>query len=168
MLTIRLGRSSDVARLTDIYNHYIEHSYATFDEAPFETNERTEWFERFAETGPYRIFVAERDGQVLGCATSSKYREHASFRETVESGIYIAADARGGGIGTSLYSALFSALAKERIHRVVAGIALPNDASVALHLRFGFRQIGVFDEYAQKRGRRISSVWMEKAMDGAF
>jgi phosphinothricin acetyltransferase len=48
----------------------------------------------------------------------------------------------------------------------VVGIALPNDASVRLHARFGFRTVGVFDGYAHKNGRAISSQWMQRAMDG--
>lgn len=53
------------------------------------------------------------------------------------------------------------------VHCIVVGIAVPNDASVALHRRFGFTDIGVFDEYAQKNGERISSLWMQLLLNPA-
>jgi phosphinothricin acetyltransferase len=165
---IRPPRATDLAPLTEIYNYYVRESHAIFDEREFTPDERRPWFEAYRERGPYRLFIAEAEGAVLGCATSSRYREHPAFKETIEVGIHLAPDARGKGVGTALYSALFEALKGERLHRAVAGIALPNPASVALHKRFGFREVGVFSEYAVKNGRRISSVWLEKALDGAW
>lgn len=67
-------------------------------------------------------------------------------------------------MGTSLYRALFDGIADEPVHTVVAGIAMPNDASVALHRKFGFTEIGTFREYAVKNGRYISSLWMQRLL----
>jgi L-amino acid N-acyltransferase YncA len=66
------------------------------------------------------------------------------------------------GVGSSLYRALFERLAGEPVHVILAGIAMPNDASVALHRKFGFTEIGTFREYAVKNGRYISSLWMQR------
>ena len=78
---------------------------------------------------------------------------------------WLAPEQRTKGLGSLLYEALFTKLKSEPLHLAVAGIALPNDASVALHKKFGFTEVGVFQEYAMKHGQRISSVWMQKRLD---
>ncbi|MFZ5471569.1 MAG: GNAT family N-acetyltransferase [Myxococcota bacterium] len=162
--TVRPARSSDLVPLTEIVNYYVRETNITFDEQPWEPEQKRSWFDTYKETGPYRMWVAEQGDRVLGVAYSSRYRDHPAFRETVETSIYLAADARRRGLGTALYEALFKSLTPEQLHRAVVGIALPNEGSIALHRKFGFREIGVFNEYAIKRGVRISSVRMEKAL----
>lgn len=83
----------------------------------------------------------------------------------MEFGIYLTGKARGKGVGKKLYAALFEALKGEKVHLVVAGVALPNPASVALHKSMGFSEVGVFDEYAQKNGKYISSMWFQKRVN---
>lgn len=83
-------------------------------------------------------------------------------RETVEVSVAIDVDWRGQGIGTALYGALFDSLAGEPVHVFLAGIVLPNDASVALHRKHGFTEAGTFREYAVKNGRYFSSLWMQR------
>ncbi|MCB9652734.1 MAG: N-acetyltransferase [Deltaproteobacteria bacterium] len=167
-VTIRPAIPTDLAPLTEILNFYVRETAITFDEQLWEPEQKRAWFDTYEERGPYRMLIAEEGERVLGVAYSSCYREHPAFRETVEASIYLAPYARTRGVGSRLYSALFDALASEPVHRAVVGIALPNDASIALHRKFGFREIGVFNEYAIKRGVRISSVWMEKAIRGSF
>ena len=161
---IRPGQPSDVPALLEVYNHYVEISDATFDEEPRSLAAHEAWFGQFAPTGPHRILVAEEEGRVLGWASSMRYRAHPAFVRTVESSIYLGPDARGRGLGRGLYERLFELLAAEEVHCVVAGVALPNPASVGLHLACGFRQIGVFEEYALKRGRYVSSAWFQRLL----
>ena len=71
----------------------------------------------------------------------------------------------GKGIGSQLYHSLFKILAEEDIHLAVVGIALPNDSSIALHQKFGFKQVGVFDEYAYVAGKYYSSIWLQKRLN---
>ncbi len=161
-LTIRPARRDDLPRLVEIYNHYVEQSVSTFDTRPTSVDDRLAWFEAFSETGPYRLFVASDGDRVLGCASSSPYRSHPAFAKTVEVGVYLDPAFLGQGIGSALYAVLFDALLHEDIHDALAGIALPNDASVALHRKFGFTEVGVFHEYAIKNSRYIDSLWMER------
>jgi phosphinothricin acetyltransferase len=162
--TIRPGRLSDLPSLVSIYNHYGVHSNATFDEAPVTVEDRLDWFQTFAETGPFQLLVADDGEDVLGCATSGPYRSHSAFRQTMETGIYLHPDAIGQGLGRRLYDELLRRLSATDVHVVLAGVALPNPASVALHLSCGFKEIGTFTEYALKRGRRISSTWFERRL----
>ena len=164
MPTIRPARKADLPQLVQTYNHYIEHTIVTFDTDPVSVEDRVAWFETFAETGPHRLLVACKGEQVLGCASSAPYRTHAAFGRTVEFGIYLDPAVRARGIGSALYASLIDALRAEPVHVAVAGIALPNEASVALHRKFGFTEAGVFEEYACKRAAYISSLWMQRRL----
>lgn len=156
------GQEDDLPTIVVILNHAILNSNATLQTQAVSVAERREWFERFAATGPYRLFVARRGGQVVGYAASRPYREHEGFRETVEVSIALDITSRGQGVGTALYRALLASLTDEPVHVALASIVLPNDASVALHRKFGFTEVGTFHEYALKNGQYLSSVWMER------
>jgi phosphinothricin acetyltransferase len=164
MPLVRPARRDDLPHLVAIYNYYIENSIATFDTLPVTVEDRAGWFETFSDVGPYRLLVACDRDRVLGCASSSPYRMHPAFHKTVEFGVYVDPQARTAGIGSALYRELLDHLDTEDLHLAVAGIALPNDASVALHRRFGFTDVGVFEEYAMKNGAYISSLWMQRRL----
>jgi phosphinothricin acetyltransferase len=161
---IRPARESDVESLTDLYNHYIEHSPATFDITPKSLEERRQWMAHYSDSGPYRLLVAERSGQVCGYASSSPFRPKAAYATTVEVTVYVGHDSLGVGIGRALYGALFSALAGQDLHRALAGITLPNTASETLHRSFGFESVATFDEVGRKFERYWSVRWFEKAL----
>lgn len=159
---VAIADEDDLPGIVDILNDIAASSNATFDTRPTSVAERRSWFEQFFPTGPCRLFVARHADRVVGYACSKCYRNHEAFRETVEVSIAVDAGCRGWGVGTSLYGALFESIADEPIHVVVAGIAMPNDASVALHRKFGFTEVGTFREYAVKNGQYISSLWMQR------
>ena len=159
---IERGREDDLPGIVDILNYTIMNSNATLASQPVSVAERREWFDRFSATGPYQLVVARHGSQVLGYAASQPYREHEGFRETVEVSIALHIASRGQGVGTALYRALFRYLADEPVHVAVAGIVLPNDASVALHQKLGFTEVGTFHDYAIKNGEYLSSTWMER------
>ncbi len=161
---MRAALATDLTALRDLRNHYVLYSNATFDEQLLNSDDIGQWMQTFAPRGPHRLLVAEDSSGLLGFASSQPYRTHAAFRYTTETSIYCAPQASGRGVGTALYGALFAALRGQGLHRAVVGIALPNQASVRLHEKFGFTTVGVFNQYAQKRGERISSLWMQRAM----
>ncbi len=161
-LHIRPARVEDLARLREIYNHYVVHSPATFDLEPKTLEQRAEWFAQFAETGRYRLLAAEEGGAVLGYANSARFRVKPGYATTVETSVYCAPEAVGRGIGARLYAALFESLAGEDVHRFVAGYVPPNPASAALHARFGFRAVGTFSEQGFKFGRYWDVCWLER------
>ncbi|GHH07731.1 GNAT family N-acetyltransferase [Streptomyces lanatus] len=170
---VRPGVESDLDALTDIYNHYVRETPITFDTAVFSPEERRPWLLSHPEDGPHRLMVAEerdsegtsqRTQRILGYATSSPHRPKAAYATSVEVTIYLAPDAGGRGVGTLLYKALFEALAGEDLHRAYAGIAQPNEASVRLHERFGFRYVGTYREVGRKFGRYWDVAWYEKEL----
>lgn len=163
MVTIRTATLDDLPALTDIYNYYVVHTPITFDLQPYEPDGRRSWFDEHAGTGRYRLLVAAAaDGRVMGYATSSRWRQKAAYDTTVESSVYCRQGAVGQGIGTRLYEALFGAIADQDVHRIVAGLTLPNPASMALHERFGFTRVGQFVEVGRKFGRYWDVAWLQR------
>ncbi|MFJ3532265.1 MULTISPECIES: N-acetyltransferase family protein [unclassified Streptomyces] len=181
---VRPGVEGDLEALTDIYNHYVRETALTFDTAPFTPGQRLPWLRSYPVDGPHRLLVAQdvrnvdapgADGpdtggpapRVLGYATSSAFRPKAAYSTSVEVSVYCAPGAAGRGIGTLLYTALFDALAGEDLHRAYAGITQPNEASVRLHDRFGFRHLGTYAEVGRKFGRYWDVAWYEKHLGPA-
>ena len=163
-LKIRAARQQDLPALTEIYNHYVRTTHITFDVEPRSPQDRREWFERHPERGPHRLIVAADADAVVGYATSEPFRERPAYRTSVETSVYLHPDATGRGIGTLLYGRLFDELAGEEVHRAVAAMTLPNDASLALHRRFGFMEVGTFTEVGYKLGRYWDVLWLEKPL----
>ena len=152
-LEIRPAVEDDLPALTELYNHYIATTAVTFDLEPWTLDQRRAWFGHYAETGRHRLLVAYEDGVLAGYASTSPLAVKAAYQTSVEVSVYLAPDRGGRGIGTALYEALFAAIADEDVHRAHAGITLPNPASVALHRRFGFEEVGVYDQVGRKFGR---------------
>jgi phosphinothricin acetyltransferase len=163
-LTIRAATRTDLPRLTEIYNYYVVNTAITFDVEPFNVEARAAWFDEHAASGRHRLLVACEGATVVGYASSGRFRVKPAYDTTVESSIYCATEATGRGIGTRLYTALFAAIASEDINRIVAGVTLPNDASVALHQRLGFRRIGAYSEVGRKFGRYWDVAWFERPL----
>lgn len=160
---VRPATGNDLEALNDIYNHYVATSHVTFDVEPTSIEWRRRWFEEHAD-GRHRVFVAILVGRVTGYASSSQYRAKAAYETTVETSAYVAPDFVGFGLGTSLYAVLLDALEREDVHRALAGIAQPNEASVALHRRFGFHPVAHFSEQGRKFDRYWDVDWYERAL----
>jgi phosphinothricin acetyltransferase len=170
-VTVRAAVPDDLPALTAIYNHYVEHTHITFDLVPYTVEQRRAWFDHYAETGPHRLLVAVdrvgADEVVIGYATSGRFRDKPAYAPSVETSVYCAPDAVGRGAGSALYVALFDALAGEDVHRAFAGVALPNDASLAFHRGFGYTEVGTFREVGRKFGQWWDVQWLERGIDAA-
>jgi phosphinothricin acetyltransferase len=164
LTVVRAALPADLPALTDIYNHYVRTSAVTFDTTEFTVEARQEWFSHYATTGPHRLLVAVDGDDVLGHVTSSPFRPKPAYATSVETSVYLRPDAIGRGLGTLLYRAIFDALAGQDLHRAYAGVALPNDASVRLHERLGFREVGTYVEVGRKFGRYWDVLWFERAL----
>lgn len=99
--------------------------------------------------------IAETGGQLAGYCYATRWRTRTAYRFAVEITVYVARHSGGRGIGSTLYTHLLPKLRSAGIHSVIGGIALPNDASVALHEKFGFRKVAHFQEVGFKFGRWI-------------
>lgn len=162
-VTVRFGESADLNRLVEIYNYYVANTHVTFDTMPFLVTDRIQWFNQFTEDGPYRLLVAEADGDVIGYATSTRFKPREAYNTSVETTVYLDPAECGRGTGGLLYGVLIDQLAADpAVHRAYGGVALPNDASVALHLALGFECVGSYHEVGFKFDRYWDVDWFEK------
>jgi len=155
-LTIRSAGPGDYVRIVEIYNHYVLNTAATFDIRPFTVGERAPWFGSFCEDGPHQLLVAAAPpnaGRILGYAYSTQFNPRPAYDVSVETTVYVDPEHIAGGIGTALYAELFDRISSCNLHGAYAGITLPNDASERLHLKFGFRRIGIETEVGYKFDR---------------
>ena len=157
--TVRPAIDADLARLTEIYNHYVVNTPTTFDTEPFTIEQRREWFSHYAFIGRYRLLVAEDASGIVGYTSTSRFHPRAAYDTTVETTILCAPDAVGRGVGSRLYETLFDAIREEDIHLVVALITLPNDASCKIHEKFGFKLATVLPEVGRKFGAYHDVAW---------
>jgi phosphinothricin acetyltransferase len=161
---IRPAAIEDLPQLNDLYNHYVLHSHATFDINPITLAERVEWFRHYGETGRHRVLVAAAEDRVVGFASTSPYRPRGAYETSVETTVYLAPETTGRRLGSRLYAELVRVIEGEDLHRAIGGIALPNDASVALHQRFGFVQVAHFTEQGRKFGRYWDVAYFERPL----
>jgi phosphinothricin acetyltransferase len=136
--------------MLEIYRPYID-TPITFEVTPptlddFENRVR-ETLKKF----PW--LVCEVDGRVAGYSYASPYRSRCAYEWSVESTVYVHQDFHGRGVGRQLYTKLLELLKAQGAVNVIAGITLPNDASVGIHESFGFQPAGVMKDVGFKLGR---------------
>jgi len=161
---IRPARSSDSQRIADIYNYYITNSAVTFEE---QTVTAAEIVSRIQETksGQLPYIVAESDGEIVGYAYASKWKGRCAYKFSVEVTVYLSPDATAQGHGSRLYEVLFAELRQRSYHIAIAGIALPNPVSVALHERFGMEKVAHFKEVGFKFGHWVDVGYWQVKLD---
>ena len=159
MTSIRSAYPADAPAIVAIYNHYITSTTITFEEAEVGADEMANRITKVISSKlPW--LVLEQDGQVLGYAYASKWKERSAYRFSVESSIYLHQEACGKGLARKLYQHLLDLLRQSGVHLVIGGVALPNAASVGLHQKMGFEPVGSFREVGRKFGRWIDvSYW---------
>lgn len=164
MPLVRPVMAEDLAAIADLYAHYVRTSHCTFEVDPPSVETWRRHFQDDVTSGRYPMVVAEADGRVVGYAKVGRFRERRAYEPSVEVSVYRAHDAAEKGIGSAMYEALFEACAGAGFHRAYAGIALPNDASLALHEKFGFTLAGTFHEVGRKFDRWWDVAWYEKEL----
>lgn len=162
-VTIRSAAPADAAAVADIYNHYIRDSVATFEEEPVTPGDMLARFET-VHAASFSWLVAVQHDRVVGFAYAAPWKKRPSYRHSVEVTAYIAPDSTGQGIGSRLYEQLFAELADRGIHAVMGGISLPNDASIALHEKFGMQRVAHFREVGFKFGRWIDVAYWQRIL----
>ncbi|MFT5531478.1 MAG: phosphinothricin acetyltransferase [Candidatus Poriferisodalaceae bacterium] len=163
MESIRDATAGDFRRLNEIYNWCIVDNHVSFDTEPFTIESRTAWWE--ARDPELTCLVAEVDGEIRGLSYSSWYRPKAAYRSTVETTIVLDTLYLGGGLGTRLLSALLERLRADEFRTAVAIVALPNDGSIALHHKLGYRTVGVLHDAGFKLGRHWDTEILEHRLN---
>ena len=161
---MRAAEATDLPAIAAIYNDLVRTSTVTFDTEPWTEARAEEWLREHAH--PQAALVAERGGRIDGWASLSPFGRRPAYRHTAEDSVYVRDGARGDGVGRGLLAQLLTVAARNGFHTVIARIALPNDASVALHERLGFRRVGLEREVGYKFERRLDVMVMQRMIDG--
>lgn len=151
-MIIREARAGDSPAIAEIYNYYIAHTPATFEEAALSAEAMDSRMEAVrSQQLPW--LVAELGGSVIGYSYASRWRERSAYRHSVEVTVYLHRDFTGCGAGTRLYGELFRLLQERGVHVAIGGITLPNPASIALHEKMGMVKVAEFPQVGYKQGQ---------------
>ena len=165
MLSSRIATPEDAAALTRIYNQGIEERIATFETEPRAVEQMAA---QLREKGDhYPTVVVERDGEIIAWAGFSSYRSRPCYAGIGEHSVYVAREARGAGAGLVALEALFAAAEEQGYWKLLSRIFPENVASLALHRKAGFREVGVYKRHGKLDGEWRDCVIVEKLLGEA-
>lgn len=162
-LTIRQAVIGDAAAVAAIYAHHVAHGTASFDTEPRTKGETAVKISDCDARG-WPFLVAELDGQVVGYAYATQFRDRPAYASTCENSIYIDPNAIGQGVGTRLLAALVDASERAGFRQMIAVVGGAEPASVALHLKAGFREAGRMQSVGRKHGRWLDTLYMQLSL----
>ena len=161
-MDIRPARLDDAEALRQIYNQEVSGSTVTFDLVPRTLEDQVNWLQ--ARSGAHAVLVAELDGEVVGFASLSPYRDRPAYNSTVEDSVYVRSDQRGRRVGRTLLEQLVATAAQHGFHTVMARIVGDHEASIGLHAALGFTTVGTEREVGRKFGRWLDVVIMQRLL----
>jgi L-amino acid N-acyltransferase YncA len=165
MLRSRLAHAGDAVAITRIYNQGIEDRIATFETEPRSVDQVEA---QIREKGDrYSTVVVERDGEIIAWASFGAYRSRPCYAGIGEHSVYVAREARGAGAGLVAHEALLAAAEKQGFWKLLSRIFPENVASLALHRKAGFREVGVYQRHGKFNGEWRERVIVEKLLGEA-
>ncbi|WP_027479147.1 GNAT family N-acetyltransferase [Gryllotalpicola ginsengisoli] len=163
--TIRDATPADLPHVREIYNYYVTNSTVTFDDKPMTLRQWRSKYEHIRKAGMPFLVAESPSGQILGYTLVSPWSSKAGFKYTVENSIYLGPAATGKGLGAPLLSALLDKAKAAGIREVIAVIADQGaDASIAVHRKLGFTEVGRMGKVGFKFGRWLGTVTMQKSL----
>lgn len=151
---VRCARFEDAEEIITIYNHFVLNTTVTFETRAIKALEMRNRIEQTLASGlPWLTVVDEH--KVIGYCYASPWKGRSAYQHSVEVTVYIHNDYHGLGLGKMLYQKMFEQLETQGIHTVIAGIALPNAKSVALHEKLGMQKVAHFQQVGRKFDRWI-------------
>lgn len=180
-MSIREATGVDLAAIDDIYNHYVHTSTSTFQVDPTTPEERRAWFAAHGPDHPVLVYedAAQDDapgpprggprvagGRIAGWGSLNRYNPREAYGHTVELSVYVRDERRGGGVGRALLTELLAHARAVGHHVVLAQVSAEQEASLALHRSFGFREVGRLREVGYKFERWLDVVVFDLVIAG--
>lgn len=159
---VRDATEGDAAACAAIYAPYVTDTVITFESDPPTPSAMAERIAAAMRTHAW--MVLEDDGRVVGYAYGGPFKSRAAYRWSCEVSVYLEQGRRRTGGGRALYDALFDRLAERGFRTAVAGMALPNEASVGLHRAMGFEPVGTYRNIGWKHGTWHDVAWTQRAI----
>lgn len=164
-MDIRDARAGDALAIMAIYNDAVLHTTAIWNETVVDEANRQAWMAERQGMG-YPVLVAcDVQGQVIGYASFGNWRAFDGYRHTVEHSVYVAATARGQGVGRALMTELMQRARALGKHVMVAAIEAENKASIELHRQLGFEPCGLMPQVGAKFGRWLDLALLQRILD---
>jgi phosphinothricin acetyltransferase len=157
---LRLATAADVPAISAIYNYYVLNSTCTYDLEPEPLADREAWFARHSAE-KYPVIVADRDGEIVGWGSISKFRDRAGYDPTVEASVYVAADFHRQGLGRAILEDLIERARAIGYHSVIGGTSAEQAASLALQDALGFERVAYLKEVGLKWGHWLDVVFTQ-------
>lgn len=165
--SIRDATPEDLPSVREIYNYYVTNSTVTFDDKPMTLRAWRTKYEHIRKAGMPFLVAESPSGQILGYTLVSPWSAKAGYRYTVENSIYLGPAATGKGLGTPLLKALIEASRAAGIREIIAVIADQGaDASIAMHAKLGFKEVGRMGRVGFKFDRWLGTVTMQLSLRG--
>lgn len=160
-MQFRPATPADVAEITAIYGHHVLHGTASYEIDPPNKAGMAARLARIQGAGWPWLVAASSDGELLGYAYASQFRDRAAYRFVCENSIYVRHNRRGQGVGKALLSALIEAATACGFRQMIAVIGGAEPASIALHAALGFSPAGRLEAIGRKHGRWLDTVYMQ-------
>ncbi|MDQ1661177.1 MAG: hypothetical protein QOJ68_1157 [Blastococcus sp.] len=161
-MRVRDATEDDAAACAAIYAPYVTDTAITFE---YEPPTAVQMAARIAAAQrTHAWLVLEDAGSVVGYAYAGPYKERAAYRWSCEVSVYLEPGRRRGGGGRALYEALLSRLTERGFRTAIAGMTLPNEASVGLHRALGFEPIGTTRRIGWKHGAWQDVAWAQRTL----
>src|SRR5882724_695380 len=164
MTTIRTAVEAELPAILDIYNEVILTTTGVYQYQPHTLEMRRAWFATKQQEG-WPVFVAEDGDAILGLSTLGTFRAWQAYKYSVENSIYVAAAARGKGIGRLLMPPLIEAARQMDMHTIIAGVDASNEVSLRFHRSFGFEEVAHFKQVGYKFGRWLDLKFLQLMLD---
>jgi L-amino acid N-acyltransferase YncA len=161
-MRVRDASAADAASCAAIYAPFVGETAITFESDPPSPAEMSQRIARASERHAW--LVAERDGEVVGYAYGSTLNPRTAYRWSCEVSVYVEREQQRIGAGRALYEALLGRLGERGYCMAVAGMTLPNEASVGLHVAMGFEPIGTFRSIGYKLGAWHDVAWVQRPL----
>jgi phosphinothricin acetyltransferase len=145
---LRSAVGTDAESMCAIYNAALSERTSTFETQPRSAGD----FKARIEDGRFPVLVTDSDGGAIGWAALASYSARPCYAGIGECSVYVAAQARGRGVGTALTEALAVAAAQAGFHKMIGKLFTDNLASVRLVERCGFKAVGVHLRHGQLDG----------------
>lgn len=161
-MTVRDATEHDAEACAAIYQPYVTDTAITFETEPPRAEEMAGRIAAAQRTHAWLVLTD--GGRVVGYAYGGPFKARAAYRWSCEVSVYLEAGRRRTGGGRALYTALLARLAARGYRTAVAGMTLPNDASVGLHRAMGFEAVGTYRRIGWKHGAWHDVAWTQRAL----
>jgi L-amino acid N-acyltransferase len=156
---IRPGTPEDGPAVLEVFNHFVEHSFAAYPRHPLPPGAMNEWI---ARTRQNKAHVVECDGRIVGFAMLKWVYPLDTFNRAGDVGYFLLPEHTGHGLGSRLLELLETDARELGITTLLASISSRNEQSLAFHESRGFRTVGRWERVGEKLGEVFDIVWMQK------